>query len=1241
MADDSFTHLHVHSEYSLLDGANRLDRLMERCKQLGMDSIALTDHGNMFGAAAFYQTARAAGVKPIIGIEAYIAPGSRKDKTSRTGKDTSYHIILLAENNTGYQNLLKLSSIGYLEGFYYKPRIDREVLEKYNEGIICTSACISGEIPRLLYRNEPDKAREACEFYKRVFGRERFFIEIQWHNADQNALTPMLVELAEEMDVQLVATNDVHFLTADDYHAHEVLTCISTGKKITDEKRMRYPPELYLKSPEQMRDMFRQWPRACDNTQLIAERCNVDIDFSTQHAPVFHPPGGKSADKYLEELCVAGVKKRYGKMTAEVRERLYRELDVIKGKDFSSYFLIVWDFVRYARDNGIPVNPRGSGVGTIVGYTLGISYVDPLKYGLLFERFMDPERNEMPDIDIDICQNGRSRVIDYVRQKYGHVAQIITFGTMKARAVIRDVCRVLDVPLAQADKLAKLVPEELGITLDKAVEAEPRLADWMKEDSRIAEVIEIGKRLEGLARHASVHAAGVVIADQPLTNFLPLYKAPNSDDIITQFDGPTVEKVGLLKMDFLGLRTLSVIEQAKQLVKLGKGIDIDIPKIDLTDKDTLELFAQGRTKGVFQFESAGMRDLLQNMKPDRIEDLIAANALYRPGPMTLIPDYNSRKHGADWSLPHPIMEKVLNDTHGIMVYQEQVMQILNQLGGLPLARAYRLIKAISKKKLKIIASESATFIEGCVRKGIAKSKAEELFELIQRFAGYGFNKSHSTQYAILAFQTAYFKQHYPTEFMAALLTFEMGSTEKVADYIDECRQMGIEVLPPDINESFSDFTVIYDKSEPDGNAVVCTAQCNTKRSITGSDTVDSIVGDTGRKTGTKKVKKTKGKGKKTAGDINQNLNDSTQAHQSTGSAVSGAAADTSHKLVRGESIRFGLAAVKGVGEKAVEEIIRARKEKGRFGSIYDLCQNIDTHTVNKGALEALIKAGALDSLGGNRAQLLVALEDAIAIGNKIQRDRQQGQLSFFDAFEKDEQVQQEASKLPDVPPWPEPLLLKYEKDVLGMYVTSHPLARFAERIHFYSTAHSDTLKEMSANTEVVIGGMITRLRFCVTKNGRGAGARMAMFTMEDLNGTVDGVIFPDALALYEHLVYVDSMVFIRGMVDFRREEPSIRVNAIYDMSRAEEELTRSIQIAMPREKITRENIEQFKSICRKHSGRCRVYLSVQTSDNMQVLIELDGGVRPDNDFCRKLESLVGKENYRLMSVNSDMQSVSV
>ena len=1161
MSANSFTHLHLHTEYSLLDGACGVNKLVNHCKELGMENLAISDHGNMFGATSFYCAAKEAGIKPIIGCETYIAPGSRFDKDSKGMSEASYHLLLLAENLQGYQNLLKLTSAGYTEGFYYKPRIDKELLTELKDGIICTSACLGGEIPQLIMKEQFDEAKAVAEWYLKLFGEERYFIEIQWHSEDQNRVTPMLVDLANKVGAQIVATNDVHFLKKEDYRAHQALTCLSTGKTMDDPKKMIYPQELYLRPAQEMRETFARWPEACDNTMKIAEMCNLELDFSTQHAPVYKCPENKTSDDYLRELCESGLRKRFGEISPERQARLDHELKVISDKDFSSYFLIVWDFVNYARRNNIPANPRGSGVGTIVGYALEIAHVDPMRYGLLFERFMDPERNEMPDIDIDICQNGRQRVIEYVQEKYGHVAQITTFGTLKAKGVIRDVCRVLNIPLADADKLAKLVPDEMKMTLSKALEQEPELSEWCERDPKVAEAFEIGKRLEGLTRHCSVHACAVVIADEPLTNFLPLYKVSGSEDLITQYEGPRVEQVGLLKMDFLGLRTLSIVDQACRLIKAGKGKDIDAYRdIDLEDKETLQLFCKGKTKGVFQFESGGMQDLLQNMKPDRVEDLIAANALYRPGPMSLIPDYNARKHGEEWDAPHPIMRELLEETYGIMVYQEQVMQILNQLGGLPLGRSYRLIKAIGKKKEKIILAESAAFVEGCMEKGITKEKANELFALIQKFAGYGFNKSHSTQYAILAFQTAWLKTHYPTEFMASVLTFESGSTEKVAEYIDEARSLGIEILPPDINQSNLDFTVIYDKPE--------------------------------------------GKREK-------------ETDPETGKVI-------------GEHIRFGLSAIKGLGERAVEQLIKARSEHGEFENIYDLCQNIDLRTVNKSSLEALIKAGALDSLGGSRAQHLAVLEEAISVGNRIQKDKLAGQMNLFGAFD-DAEVQQNDSgyKLPEVRPIPRPQLLQYEKEVLGMYVTEHPLAEYAETIHDYSTAHTNTLADMSEGAEVLIGGMISQVRPCVVKNGKSAGSKMAMFTLEDVNGKVDGVIFPSDYALHSYLMEKDKMVFIRGNVDKRREQPSIKVNHVYDMTRAEEELTNEVMLTLEKDLINKNVISQLKTICAAHKGSTPMILSLRTDNNMKVKIQAASGVKPDNDFRRKVTHMFGHENVRL------------
>src|SRR5688572_22940125 len=921
----SFTHLHVHTHYSLLDGACRCDLLVQRAKELGMDAIAISDHGCMYGVIEFYNEAKKAGIKPIIGMEAYMAPGDRRDRQQVNG-ESAFHLLLLAQDLEGYRNLVKLSSIAYREGFYYKPRIDKEVLREYSKGLIATSACLGGEVASSLMKRDNKAAREAAETYASIFG-ERFFIEVQKHIKEQDQVNPELVEVAQKLGVGLVATNDVHFLNAEDHFAHDVLCCISMGRLVSEENRLIYPKELYLKSPEEMRQVLGHYDGAIDNTVRIAQMCNVELDFSKRYAPVYrvqadklrHRNTGvspvpatdgvgepqpaaasstqhgqdarvtgdvtaapvKDDELYLRQLCEDGLIWRYGTtdVSPAVRERLEYELKIIILKNFCSYFLIVWDFCDYARLNGIPVGARGSGVGTMVGYLLGLCNVDPIKYGLLFERFMDPSRNEMPDIDIDICQDGRGKIIEYVRNKYGHVAQIITFGTLAAKAACKDVGRVLGVPLADIDKLTKLIPGLPGTKLKKSLDEVPELKQMYDGSPQIKQVIDLALKLEGMNRNAGCHAAGVIIADQPLDTVVPLY-TDKDDNILTQFEGPIAEKCGLLKMDFLGLRTLSTLTRAIDLEAhtrplrgatpwapgqpvppLDERARIDIERIDLTDQNVFALFKRGESKGIFQFESGGMQDLLMKMQPDRIEDLIAANALYRPGPMELIPLYCNRKHGKE-RVPkvHPIMDAILEETYAIMVYQEQVMQIFNQLGGIELSAAYKLIKAISKKTADVIAKFKPEFLKGAQAKGLDKGQADEIFELILKFGGYGFNKSHSSRYAIVAYQTAYLKTYHAVEFMAALLTFEMGSTEKVVEYIEEARRMtlldgsrGIKVLPPDVNVSDKDFTPVYVEPEENGGG---------------------------------KRKKSAAKNQKRVGVI-----------------------------------RFGLAAVRGVGEKAVEAIV--------------------------------------------------------------------------------------------------------------------------------------------------------------------------------------------------------------------------------------------------------------------------------------------------------------------------------
>jgi len=1147
MSDKGFTHLHLHSQYSLLDGAIDFDNLLTCCKQLQFDAVAVTDHGNMFGAVEFYTKALKAHIKPILGIEAYIAPRSRFDKTKSSITDAAFHLVLLAENNTGYKNLLKLSSAGYLEGFYYRPRIDKELLAELNEGLICTSACLKGEIASLLAKGDQSGAASAAQGYAKIFGPERFFIEIQNHEDDDPHTRQALIDLAQKLSLPLVATNDIHFLAEDDYEAHNCLCCISTGKRADDPSRMIYPKDIFLKSPEQMCCLFAGTAEACDNTIAIAERCNVELDLKTRHAPVFKPADDSTPEEFLTKLCYEQAEKIYGKITDQIKERLDRELDVIESKGFASYFLIVWDFCKYAHENNIAVGARGSGVGTLVGYCLGLCDVDPIRYDLLFERFMDPERDEMPDIDIDICQANRPKIIEYVRQKYGHVAQIITFGTMKARAVIRDICRVKDIPLAEADRLAKLVPASLDITLEKAIKTEPELKKAYEQSEQTREVIDLCKKLEGLARHASIHAAGIVIADKPLTDFLPLYKAPGADDITTQYEGPIVEKVGLLKMDFLGLKTLSVLERARQLVAEIHGKEINLEKIDLDDPKVFEIFSSGKTKGVFQFESGGMQDLLMKMKPDRIEDLIAANALYRPGPMVLIGDYVDRKHGAKWNLPHPLMKEILDETYGIMVYQEQVMRICNRLGDIPLREAYTLIKAISKKKARTIAKEKERFIQGCVDKGLSKHQAQQIFELIERFAGYGFNKSHSTRYALIAYQTAYMKARWPVEYMAALLTLEMGNTDKIVSYIAECAEMAIEVMAPDINESRVDFTPLYKGSGQDKKGV----------------------------------------------------------------------------------IRFGLAAVKGVGEKAVEQIIAARAKVDRFQSLFHFCENTDLRAANKQVVDALIKAGAFDRLGGNRAQMMAGLEKAMQTGQRLQADRQNGQMNFFGQT-ADIDYSKDIDQLPKVDPWPEPKMLALEKEVLGFYVTSNPLSHHAETINLYSTVNTSQLSDFGQDKQIIIGGMITKKRYHMTQRGRNAGSKMAVFILEDLQGQAEVVLFPDVLTKFGHLMIEDTVIFVKGKIDFRRERPNIIAIELITLDQVRDKLAAKVNINLTAENVTKEKVAEIKSLCRHYRGRSPVYVAVQTDKGLvHAAADRELSVNPDVEFCRKMKQLVGPENFKL------------
>ena len=1138
-----FTHLHVHSHYSLLDGANRIKDLVDVAGEHGMDALAVTDHGNLFGAVDFYNAATKAGIKPILGMEAYISPTTRQDRSMANISCAAYHLILLAMNETGWKNLMKLSSRAYLEGFYYRPRIDRELLAELNEGLICTTACLSGEVTRAMLSDQGDQARRIAGEYLDIFGRERFFIEVQDAGLDdQRQVNPGLIELANDLEVGLVGTNDVHFLRREHKPAHEVLTCISTGRTLDDKGKMSYSEELYFKSAEEMREALSFCPAAADNTLKIAEMCNVKLDFSAKYLPVFSVPEGQSPDGYLRELAERGLRTRFkgDEPPVEYRERLDHELQVIADKGYSGYFLIVNDFVQYARHHDIPAAPRGSGVATLLGYALDFANVDPIRYGLLFERFTDPQRDEDPDIDMDICQDGRGEIIQYVREKYGHVAQIITYGTLKPRAALRDVGRVMGVPIPDVDALCKKVPEGLKVTLDSALKSEPELKKLHDEDPRVRQMIEHGRALEGLARHSGVHAAGVIIADQPLEQLLPLYRQSDSEDIITQWDGPTCEKIGLMKMDFLGLRTLSVIQRARELVRDRTGQDVDPEQLTLDDPAVFQLFCDGHTDGVFQFESEGMKSVLAQMQPSKIEDLIAANAMYRPGPMELIPSYCNRKKGAE-EVPvvHPLVDDILAETYGIMCYQEQVMLVLNRLGKLPLSRALTLIKAISKKKEKTIASERPNFTEGAKENGISEGEADRLFELILKFAGYGFNKAHSTRYAIVAYQTAYFKTHYPQEFMAALLTYESGDTDKVVQYMAEAARMGINIAPPDINTCLKDFTV------------------------------------------------------------------------------------------DGQSVRFGLAAVKGVGGKAVEAILKTRDELGEpFADLFNFCEHVDLRAANRSTIEALIKCGAFDALGAHRAAMMAAVDQAISLGQAAAADRQSGQMNMFGELIDDKP----AAAYPNVEPWSEAELLAAEKDTLGFYVSSHPLVKYGRELDSLTTPARFALAradDAPDRTPVCVGCMIAGVRRTVT---RSSNRRMAMLTLEDLTGKCDAVVFPDTYETLGEQLEEGEMVFVVGAVDKSRDRTNLIINTIIPIDQAMQELTKAMLVRLPH--VEDALLGRLKDLLTQHTGAAAVYMELrpQSHQDTRATVRLGDrwGVQPSRELVEALEDVLGDQKYLVL-----------
>ncbi len=1051
----AFTHLHVHTEYSLLDGSGKIRELTARAKELGMDSMAITDHGAMYGVIDFYRAAREAGIKPILGCEVYVAPGSRFDRETVSGEDRYYHLVLLAENNTGYGNLMKIVSRGYVDGFYYKPRVDYEVLETYHEGIICLSACLAGEVQKYLERGQYQQGREAALRYQSIFGKGNYYLELQDHGIPaQKTVNQALLRLSRELDIPLVATNDIHYTYADDAAPHDILLCIQTNKKVTDQNRMRYEGgQYYCKSEEEMRALFPYAQEALDNTHKIADRCNVEIEFGVTKLPRFDVPDGYDSWQYLNKLCDEGMKRRYPEDDGTLRKRLEYELDVIHTMGYVDYFLIVWDFIHFARSHDIMVGPgRGSAAGSIVSYCLEITNIDPVRYNLLFERFLNPERVSMPDIDIDFCYERRQEVIDYVVEKYGkdQVVQIVTFGTMAAKGVVRDVGRALDMPYARCDAIAKMIPGDLGMTLEKALKASPDLRNAYNEDSQVKYLIDMSMRLEGLPRHTSMHAAGVVISRTAVDNYVPLSKAQDGT-ITTQFTMTTLEELGLLKMDFLGLRTLTVIQNAVRQVEKNQGISIDIDKIDYNDRQVLESIGTGKDDGVFQLESSGMKAFMKELKPQNLEDIIAGISLYRPGPMDFIPKYLKGKNNQN-SVTYdcPQLEPILDSTYGCIVYQEQVMQIVRDLAGYTLGRSDLVRRAMSKKKASVMEKERQNFVygndeegvRGCVRSGIDEKTANHIFDEMTDFASYAFNKSHAACYAVVAYQTAYLKYYYPREFMAALMTSVMDSSTKTSEYILSCRQMGIKILPPDINEGESGFSV------------------------------------------------------------------------------------------SGDSIRYGLSAIKSVGRSVVDAIVAEREASGPFRTMDEFVERMSNKEVNKRTLENFIKSGALDSLPGSRRQKVMVAPEMLDQKNK-KKNAMEGQLSLFDFVAEDEKKNFQVT-FPDVEEFKKEELLAFEKETLGIYISGHPMEEHESLWRSCITAVStdfvvdeETEKaRLEDNSKAVIGGMITGKVTKITKTNQ----MMAFITVEDLVGSVEVLIFPRDYEKNREALTEEAKVFVSGRV---------------------------------------------------------------------------------------------------------------
>lgn len=1145
MPHSEFIHLHLHTQYSLLDGACRIPDLLNLANQYKMNSLAITDHGNLFGAIDFYIEAQKAGIKPIIGCETYVAPKSRLEKSMQGSDEAANHLILLAKDEEGYRNLMKLSSLAYLEGFYYKPRIDKEILSKYNKGLIALTACLKGEIPSLLIDKRFNDALKTADEYLSIMGKDNFFLEIQ-ENAipEQKIVNEGLLKIGKELNIPLVATNDVHYLKKEHAKSHEALLCIQTQTTLDDPNRMKLQTnEFYFKSPDEMKKLFSYHPDSIKNSLEIASRCNLELDFSSIHLPKYEPPVNIPKEDYLKELCTEGLKRRFpNEVTPEIKSRLEYELGIIKKMGYTSYFLIVWDFIHYAKSKGIPVGPgRGSAAGSLASFLLGITDINPLKYGLLFERFLNPDRIGMPDIDIDFCYERRQEVIEYVTKKYGreNVAQIITFGTMQARAVIRDVGRVMGLPYADVDKIAKLIPPDPGINLKSALESEMELNTLYKNDSQINQLIDTALSLEGLNRHASMHAAGVVISDKPLNYYSPLFKTQD-DQVTTGYSMGALEKIGLLKMDFLGLRTLTVIAETLKTIQKTRKIDIDIDNIPLDNKETYKILGMAHTMGVFQVESSGMRDLLKKLEPERFEDLIALLALYRPGPIGsgMLDDFIKRKHNLiPIRYEHPKLESILKETYGIMVYQEQIMQIASTLAGFSLAQADILRKAMGKKIPEVMEKQRKNFVVGCVKNEIKESLANKIFDLIEYFSGYGFNKSHSAAYALISYRTAYLKANFPVEFMTALLTSERDNTDKIVEYVNEAEKMEIEILPPDINDSDALFKVINEKT-----------------------------------------------------------------------------------------IRFGLLAVKNVGGGAIESIINSREKEGKFKSLEDLCSRIDLRLVNKKVLESLIKCGAFDIFKMSRAKMFASLEKLIEASSKTQKEKASGQLSFFDnKLENGNIFNKEPLNFPDIKEWPEPQILAFEKEMLGFYVTGHPLARYAKQLKMFTSSSIADLTLHKDEEEIKIVGLIAKIKNTLT---RAKQEKMSILKLEDLQGVVEALVFPKAYQKVSRYILPNTVVLVKGILNLKEDTPKIIVNDMYPMDTVYK-LISSINLNLP---AIQENLMlSLKDLLSKNGGRTPVYLHIDTPNKSKVQLVVGEGlyVSPNEKLIQDIIDLLGEDRLSL------------